>query len=116
MHEATGPVPPVTRASAIPQHVERAEPEPHYEPELEYERAQPEPQFEPAAASAAPSATDTGQSGLSAHFAAPPTQPVIRPRATDHELPEQLSLAEKLGLRAPGGDDDLGEQNVGPTK
>jgi cell division transport system ATP-binding protein len=41
----------------------------------------------------------------------------MRPRLTDHELPEQLSLAEKLGLRAPGGnDDDLGEQNVGPTK
>ena len=116
MHEATGPVPPVTRASAVPQHVEHAEPEPQHEPALEYEQAQPEPQYEPAAASAAPSATDAGQSGLSAHFAAPPTQPVIRPRATDHELPEQLSLAEKLGLRAPGGDDDLGEQNVGPTK
>ena len=63
----------------------------------------------PATASAAPS--------TSAHFAAPPTQPLIRPRLTDHELPEQLSLAEKLGLRAPGGsDDDPGEQNVGPTK
>ncbi|TAM68616.1 MAG: cell division ATP-binding protein FtsE [Microbacteriaceae bacterium] len=32
-------------------------------------------------------------------------------------LPEQLSLAERLGLRAPDDSDDLvGEQNVGPVK
>jgi cell division transport system ATP-binding protein len=32
-------------------------------------------------------------------------------------LPDQLSLAERLGLRAPGEDDDLiGEQDVGPVK
>lgn len=37
--------------------------------------------------------------------------------AAEHEIPEQLSLAEKLGLRAPGEKpNDSGEQNVGPTK
>ena len=135
LHQATGPVPPVTRAPSGPQHAQPAEPAPQYEqapqqepapqptpvpqyeqvePEPTFEQPQPDPQYEPAAASVASS--DTGQTRLSAHFAAPPTQPVIRPRLTDHELPEQLSLAEKLGLRAPGRDEDPGEQNVGPTK
>ena len=82
---------------------------------------EPAPEYEPSQRIRAghgirvASSTDTG--AVSAHFAAPPTQPVIRPRLTDHELPEQLSLAEKLGLRAPGGNDgDPDEQNVGPTK
>jgi cell division transport system ATP-binding protein len=111
-------VPPATQASE-PQY----QPQPAYSSEPEYEappaaeQTEPEREYEPAAASVAPSTADTGQTRLSAHFAAPPTQPVIRPRVTDQELPEQLSLAEKLGLRAPGRDDDEpGEQNVGPTK
>jgi cell division transport system ATP-binding protein len=59
---------------------------------------------------------DSTQARLNAHFAAPPTHPVIRPPVqTDGELPEQLGLAEKLGLRVPGGD-DTDEQNVGPTR
>jgi cell division transport system ATP-binding protein len=36
---------------------------------------------------------------------------------TQHEIPEQLTLAEKLGLRAPGEKpDQSGEQIVGPTR
>ncbi|TFC83533.1 cell division ATP-binding protein FtsE [Cryobacterium sp. TMT3-29-2] len=36
---------------------------------------------------------------------------------THHDVPEQLTLAEKLGLRAPGEKpDQTGEQNVGPTR
>ena len=36
---------------------------------------------------------------------------------TQHDVPEQLTLAEKLGLRAPGEKtDQSGEQNVGPTR
>ena len=36
---------------------------------------------------------------------------------TQHDVPEQLTLAEKLGLRAPGEKPDhTGEQNVGPTR
>ena len=36
---------------------------------------------------------------------------------TQHDVPEQLTLAEKLGLRAPGEKpDQTGEQNVGPTR
>ncbi|KGJ71656.1 ABC transporter ATP-binding protein [Cryobacterium roopkundense] len=43
------------------------------------------------------------------------TRPVIP--VTQHDAPEQLTLAEKLGLRAPGEKpDQTGEQNVGPTR
>ncbi|WP_022886285.1 cell division ATP-binding protein FtsE [Glaciibacter superstes] len=36
---------------------------------------------------------------------------------TQQDVPEQLTLAEKLGLRAPGEKpDQTGEQNVGPTR
>jgi cell division transport system ATP-binding protein len=44
---------------------------------------------------------------------------MVRPvlPVTQHEAPEQLTLAEKLGLRAPGEKpDQTGEQNVGPTR
>ena len=53
---------------------------------------------------------------------APPTdpgRPMARPAlpVTQHDVPEQLTLAEKLGLRAPGEKtDQSGEQNVGPTR
>jgi cell division transport system ATP-binding protein len=33
-----------------------------------------------------------------------------------HDAADQLTLAEKLGLRAPGEKPDTGEQNVGPTR
>jgi len=43
------------------------------------------------------------------------TRPVLP--VTQHDAPEQLTLAEKLGLRAPGEKPDpTGEQNVGPTR
>ncbi|KFF60296.1 ABC transporter ATP-binding protein [Cryobacterium sp. MLB-32] len=43
------------------------------------------------------------------------TRPVLP--VTQHDAPEQLTLAEKLGLRAPGENpDQTGEQNVGPTR
>ncbi|SEN15651.1 cell division ATP-binding protein FtsE [Cryobacterium sp. TMT1-3] len=45
----------------------------------------------------------------------PMTRPVLPVAANDD--PEQLTLAEKLGLRAPGEKpDQTGEQNVGPTR
>ncbi|TFD77699.1 cell division ATP-binding protein FtsE [Cryobacterium fucosi] len=46
-------------------------------------------------------------------------RPMARPAlpVTQHDVPEQLTLAEKLGLRAPGEKtDQSGEQNVGPTR
>ncbi|WP_308465268.1 cell division ATP-binding protein FtsE [Rathayibacter soli] len=47
--------------------------------------------------------------------AAPPVS--AQDLQTADALPEQLSLAERLGLRAPGQSDDLAdEQNVGPVK
>jgi len=36
--------------------------------------------------------------------------------AAPHDATDQLTLAEKLGLRAPGDKPDTGEQNVGPTR
>jgi cell division transport system ATP-binding protein len=47
----------------------------------------------------------------------PPTTTMSRPAipVTQHDEPEQLTLAEKLGLRAPGEKPDS-EQNVGPTR
>ncbi|MEJ3405042.1 cell division ATP-binding protein FtsE [Rathayibacter sp. YIM 133350] len=51
----------------------------------------------------------------------PPTSTMTRPvlpvsRAAD-DVPEQLTLAEKLGLRAPGArTNETGEQEVGPTR
>jgi cell division transport system ATP-binding protein len=50
---------------------------------------------------------------------AEPAPAMVRPvlPVTQHEAPEQLTLAEKLGLRAPGEKpDQTGEQNVGPTR
>ena len=50
------------------------------------------------------------------HTPVPPMTRPILPVAQDDE-PEQLTLAEKLGLRAPGEKpDQTGEQNVGPTR
>jgi cell division transport system ATP-binding protein len=49
----------------------------------------------------------------------PPTSTMSRPvlPVTQHDEPEQLTLAEKLGLRAPGEKPDpTVEQNVGPTR
>jgi cell division transport system ATP-binding protein len=53
--------------------------------------------------------------GDSAEAERPMTRPVLA--VTEHDIPEQLTLAEKLGLRAPGEKPDrTGEQNVGPTR
>ena len=49
----------------------------------------------------------------------PPASTMSRPviPVTQHDEPEQLTLAEKLGLRAPGEKPDPTiEQNVGPTR
>jgi cell division transport system ATP-binding protein len=50
------------------------------------------------------------------HTPVPPmTRPVLP--VVQNDDPEQLTLAEKLGLRAPGEKpDQTGEQNVGPTR
>ncbi|MET0725982.1 MAG: cell division ATP-binding protein FtsE [Leifsonia sp.] len=50
----------------------------------------------------------------------PPTTTMSRPVlpvTRENDVPEQLTLAEKLGLRAPGANpNDTGEQEVGPTR
>ncbi|MEO6827437.1 MAG: cell division ATP-binding protein FtsE [Microbacteriaceae bacterium] len=52
------------------------------------------------------------------HFVAPITQPILRTAPlSEDQLPEQLGLAEKLGLRdAHSKDDPDDQQAVGPTK
>ncbi|KQV07616.1 cell division ATP-binding protein FtsE [Leifsonia sp. Root112D2] len=87
---------------------------------------QPQPTFAPRPPASSPveqpvrteAVPEPAETMQNAHFASPPTQPVLRQRPlSDEELPEQLTLAEKLGLRAPHVDrDDDGEQNVGPVK
>ncbi len=64
----------------------------------------PEPELE--TEPEAEAATDAGRAM---------TRPVLP--VTQHDAPEQLTLAEKLGLRAPGEKPDAAEeQNVGPTR
>ncbi|TFC52655.1 cell division ATP-binding protein FtsE [Cryobacterium sp. TMT1-21] len=63
------------------------------------------------------SSNDTAQgTGTDAADGGPAmTRPALS--TTQHDVPEQLTLAEKLGLRAPGEKpDQTGEQNVGPTR
>lgn len=84
---------------------------------------------EPVAASHSARISDTGmpatpdapptfepESDAAADTSSPaPARPVLP--VTQHEDPEQLTLAEKLGLRDPGEKpDQTGEQNVGPTR
>ena len=87
-----------------------ASPEPQSEPVVEtaadsgmpVPTPAPEPETEPDAESE----EDVGR---------PMTRPVLP--ITQHDDPDQLTLAEKLGLRAPGEKpDQTGEQNVGPTR
>jgi cell division transport system ATP-binding protein len=99
-----------------------------------------EPVAQPVAPPAAQPPVETGSAPLAPPVAqqndaaAPPTPapiPAEQPPSTDtgrimtrpglpvtqHEIPEQLTLAEKLGLRAPGEKpDQSGEQIVGPTR
>lgn len=95
---------PVAREQAVPAAVP---PEPEVEPEA---KPEPVPELAPESVQESESesdeAADTGQAM---------TRPVLP--VTQHEAPEQLTLAEKLGLRAPGEKPDhTGEQNVGPTR
>ncbi|TFC81172.1 cell division ATP-binding protein FtsE [Cryobacterium cheniae] len=70
---------------------------------------QPEP--EPEAEAETDAVADASETDLSRAMTRP-VVPIIQ-----HDVPEQLTLAEKLGLRAPGEKpDQTGEQNVGPTR
>ena len=53
-----------------------------------------------------------------ANFASPPTRPVPFARTGEHDLPEQLGLAARLGLRTARHDDDADTdgQDVGPVR
>jgi cell division transport system ATP-binding protein len=68
---------------------------------------------EPVAA-AVPTASRSAGAAVDAHFAGPPTAPVRRPESDDVA---ELSLAERLGLRAPErrDHDDDSNQDVGPV-
>ena len=69
-------------------------------------------------ATAAPTDADA-PNPISAEAVATDSAPIMaRPAvpATPHDAADQLTLAEKLGLRAPGEKPETGEQNVGPTR
>ncbi|TDW31051.1 cell division ATP-binding protein FtsE [Cryobacterium psychrophilum] len=102
-------------------------PEAAREPEVVPVAAEPEPEVEPAPVSARLS--DFDRPAVPSPLAPPAAEPespaddtvpaMTRPilPVTQHDAPEQLTLAEKLGLRAPGEKpDQTGEQNVGPTR
>jgi cell division transport system ATP-binding protein len=104
------PAAPVTPAAPLAAPVSEAAPvvarsEAETQPEPEHA---PEPLPVPAAERAEVSTPPTEE---------PPTTTMSRPAipVTQHDEPEQLTLAEKLGLRAPGEKPDS-EQNVGPTR
>ena len=63
---------------------------------------------------AAPREASGASSVIDGHFANPPTAPIRRPDSSDVA---ELSLAERLGLRAPGRHDheDDSNQDVGPV-
>jgi cell division transport system ATP-binding protein len=72
------------------------------------------PPTEPASATPAPVSQPAPVSRQAPAASAPPT--ASAEEAHEH-VAEQLTLAEKLGLRAPGErPDHTGEQNVGPTR
>ena len=87
------------------------------------ENAQPlyvEPEVTDDVTDAAAAITAAATSSIPVVPVEPPTTTMSRPVlpvATDNDVPEQLTLAEKLGLRAPGApSNDTGEQEVGPTR
>ena len=68
---------------------------------------------EPVAVAVSAEVSAAEASAVDGHFANPPTAPVHRPESDVAEL----TLAERLGLRAPGrhDDDDDANQDVGPV-
>jgi len=98
---------PVTAAQPATQAPERSEPAHSSAPQPARVESERVPVGVPREASA------TRESVLDGHFANPPTAPVRRP---DSDVAE-LTLAERLGLRAPGKHDheDDSNQDVGPV-
>lgn len=87
------------------------------------EQARPlyiEPEVTDEVTDAAAAVTAAATAAIAIEPVEPPTSTMSRPVlpvAADSDVPEQLTLAEKLGLRAPGGHrSDTGEQEVGPTR
>jgi len=111
-------------ATAAPVAERHAEPAAAQPVVVEREAAQPvAAQQAPVAAYALPvvdePAEAVGEPAQPAPNVEPPASTMSRPviPVTQHDEPEQLTLAEKLGLRAPGEKPDPTiEQNVGPTR
>ncbi|TFD36808.1 cell division ATP-binding protein FtsE [Cryobacterium sp. TMT1-62] len=107
------PVPaPVAEPAAAPFSAKSpADPAPLDDGSSEDAEVEAEAEAETDAEAEADSAADASMTDLSRAM----TRPVLP--ITQHDVPEQLTLAEKLGLRAPGEKpDQTGEQNVGPTR
>ncbi|MGN6205353.1 cell division ATP-binding protein FtsE [Humibacter sp.] len=98
---------PATAAVPLPQAPESEEHSSALQP------ARPRTEREPVPAGVPREASTSRESVLEGHFANPPTAPIRRP---DSDVAE-LTLAERLGLRAPGKHDheDDSNQDVGPV-
>jgi cell division transport system ATP-binding protein len=121
------PEPALTQPSAaVAAEEETAAPEPErptvpaaeVAPAASWSQPETEPNVEPAPEPLAVPATvrqDAEQPSAEEPATTTMSRPVIP--VTQHDEPEQLTLAEKLGLRAPGEKPDpTTEQNVGPTR
>jgi cell division transport system ATP-binding protein len=93
-----------------------------FAPPAESVPAAPLPTAEPGRTTAADSGMPIARTEPTDPVPANPAPVMARPvvpavPAVQHDVTEQLTLAEKLGLRAPGErPDQTGEQNVGPTR
>jgi len=125
------PVPAETRPPASPTIVRESDPPQPFTfppaPRPATPVVAPEEATTPPAIQTPAAVSDSGMPPAPSRFAPavpeleePEAAPVMaRPvlPVTQHDAPEQLTLAEKLGLRAPGENpDQTGEQNVGPTR
>jgi cell division transport system ATP-binding protein len=106
---STTPVAPTTAGPKVPLSV--------------MENAQPlyvEPEVTDDVTDAAAAITAAATASIAIEPMEPPTTTMSRPVlpvTAEADVPEQLTLAEKLGLRAPGArPEDTGEQEVGPTR
>jgi cell division transport system ATP-binding protein len=125
-YQSSGAVPEPVVASLAETASDQPAPQPAFAPPMLPPAAEPPSRRHAAGAAPVPAqAGDSGgdEPGTAAAAGLPPApdgvptaaRPVL-PTA-QHDVPEQLTLAEKLGLRAPGErPDHTGEQNVGPTR
>jgi cell division transport system ATP-binding protein len=117
--QPSAPVPAEEETAAPERSAAPAAPAAEPAPAASWSEPETEPNVEPAPEPLAAPATVRQDAVEQPSAEAPATTTMSRPAipVTQHDEPEQLTLAEKLGLRAPGEKPDpTTEQNVGPTR